>query len=97
MAYGLGPLRNLEFLDAGLTNRNWRLACDEGEFALKQVQDVDVAKARRSLETLVLLVRSGLPVRAPRRTTEGAVLAEADRFLADEREQVRAAVTGRPA
>lgn len=75
VAFELGPVQGIQFLDAGMMNRNWRLDSQAGVFALKQLQDVSVSKALRSLEALAPLARAGLPVCPPRRTQSGDVLA----------------------
>lgn len=59
-------------------NRNWRIVTAQGEFALKQIVDVPVPKARRSLRVLQPLAAAGLPVCAPRPSTSGDVVVEVD-------------------
>ncbi|TDC97313.1 hypothetical protein E1285_03960 [Actinomadura sp. 7K507] len=49
-----------------MMNPNWRLETDRGGFALKQIVDVTLPKARRSLSVLGILSAEGLPVCAPR-------------------------------
>ncbi|MDF4249934.1 hypothetical protein [Streptomyces sp. WMMB303] len=41
-AFGLGDVHEVSCLAAGLMNRNWRLSCDFGVVALKQILDVPV-------------------------------------------------------
>ncbi|MBG0818420.1 phosphotransferase [Planomonospora sp. ID82291] len=59
-----------------MMNRNWRLETPHGTFALKQITDVPVEHARRSLGVQQALAAAGLPVCAPRRTTTGQAVAE---------------------
>jgi homoserine kinase type II len=76
-AYGLGEIHDVRYLAEGLMNQNWRIVTAEGEFALKQIVDVPVPKARRSLSVLQPLAAAGLPVCAPL-STSGDVVAEVD-------------------
>ncbi|MFI6496646.1 phosphotransferase [Nonomuraea typhae] len=64
------------FLPSGMMNRNWRLETTEGVFALKEVVDVPVVKARRSLNTLRALAGAGLPVCGPRLASSHDVVVE---------------------
>ncbi|MGR6924631.1 phosphotransferase [[Actinomadura] parvosata] len=77
-AFGLGGVREVRFLPAGMMNRNWRLRTDAGVFALKEIVDVPVPEARRSLVTVHALAAAGLPVCEPRPTVGGDVVAEVD-------------------
>lgn len=77
-AYGLGEIHDVRYLAEGLMNRNWRIVAARGEFALKQIVDVPVAKARRSLAVLQPLADAGLPVCAPRLSASGDVVAEVE-------------------
>ncbi|MEU3193208.1 phosphotransferase [Streptomyces sp. NPDC006992] len=77
-AFGLGDVHEVSYLAAGLMNRNWRLSCDSGVVALKQILDVPVHKVRRSLAVTAQLAELGLPVCAPRRTVAGEFLADVE-------------------
>lgn len=68
-AFGLGTIHEARYLADGLMNRNWRIETDAGVFALKQLVDVPVPKARRSLGVLESLAGRGLPVCPPRLST----------------------------
>jgi homoserine kinase type II len=75
-AFGLGEVRSVTFIAEGLMNRNWRIEAGAGVFALKQIIDVPVAKARRSLDLLTVLAARGLPVCAPRPSGHGEPVVE---------------------
>ncbi|AQZ62968.1 hypothetical protein BKM31_17190 [[Actinomadura] parvosata subsp. kistnae] len=77
-AFGLGGVREVRFLPARMMNRNWRLRTDAGVFALKEIVDVPVPEARRSLVTVRALAAAGLPVCEPRPAVGGDVVAEVD-------------------
>lgn len=77
-AFGLGCVRQMAFLPSGMMNRNWRLETPEGVFALKEIVDVPVPKARRSLNVLQALAVGGLPVCAPHLTASADTVAEVD-------------------
>lgn len=75
-AYSLGRIHQARYLAEGLMNRNWRIETDRGVFALKQIVDVPVPKARRSLSVLDSLDARGLPVCPPRRSSSADVVVE---------------------
>ncbi|WP_329431239.1 phosphotransferase (plasmid) [Streptosporangium sp. NBC_01495] len=75
-AFELGKIVRVMFLPAGMMNRNWQLETSRGVFALKQIIDVPVSQARRSLRVQGALAAGGLPVCAPRFTTCGQAVAE---------------------
>lgn len=75
-AYGLGEIRRVRYLAEGLMNRNWRVETGWGVFALKQIVDVPVPKARRSLVVLRSLAADGLPVCAPCLSSSADVVVE---------------------
>ncbi len=77
-AYGVGEARAAVFLPAGMMNRNWRIETEQGVFALKELVDVPVPKARRSLDVLQALAASGLPVCPPRLTVQKDPVFETD-------------------
>ncbi|MER5646511.1 phosphotransferase [Streptosporangium sp. NPDC002524] len=77
-AFGLGRVLEVVFLPSGMMNRNWRLETSEGVFALKEIVDVPVPKARRSLNVLQVLAVGGLPVCAPHLTASADTVAEID-------------------
>ncbi|GII78438.1 hypothetical protein Sru01_34200 [Sphaerisporangium rufum] len=64
--FGLGEIRHVAFIAEGMMNPNWRLETGRGVFALKQIVDVTLSKARRSLQVLGVLGAEGLPVCVPR-------------------------------
>ncbi|MFI8364426.1 phosphotransferase [Streptomyces sp. NPDC085612] len=64
-AFGLGAVSDRRFLAHGLMNRNWRLVTATGVYALKEITDVPLPKARGNLAVLVDLAREGIPVPAP--------------------------------
>lgn len=76
--FELGAVRQVRFIAEGLMNRNWRLEAERGVFAVKQIVDVPVAKARRSLGVLEVLAGRGLPVCASRQSAAGDVVAEVE-------------------
>jgi homoserine kinase type II len=82
-AFGLGEVRDITFLAAGIMNRNWRVGTAAGTYALKLLRDVPAAVAGRNAVVLDGLADRGLPVCAPLRTASGeAVLhAEAGDYL----------------
>jgi Ser/Thr protein kinase RdoA (MazF antagonist) len=61
-----------------MMNRNWRIETPEGAFALKEIVDVPILKARRSLEVLQLLASVGLPVCRPRLSVAQDAVVEID-------------------
>ncbi|WP_211264061.1 phosphotransferase [Streptosporangium amethystogenes] len=77
-AFGLGQAHRVMFLPSGMMNRNWCLETSEGVFALKEIADVPVPKARRSLNVLQALAAGGLPVCAPHLTASADTVAEID-------------------
>ncbi|GGL25269.1 phosphotransferase [Planomonospora parontospora] len=77
-AFDVGTPSGAVFLPAGMMNRNWRIETPEGVFALKEIADVPVAKARRSLTVLQALAAAGLPVCPPRSTVSGDLVAAVD-------------------
>jgi Ser/Thr protein kinase RdoA (MazF antagonist) len=76
--FGLGQVHEVVFLPSGMMNRNWRLETSEGVFALKEVVDVPVVRARRSLNTLRALAVAGLPVCDPRLASSHDVVVEVE-------------------
>lgn len=76
--FDLVEIRQHAFLVTGMMNRNWRVDTPTGTFALKQIIDVPVPKALRSMEVLTGLAAVGLPVCAPRPTRTGDLIAEVD-------------------
>lgn len=78
--YRLGAVHEAAWLADGMMNRNWRLRCEAGDFALKQIVDVPVAKVRRSLTVSAALAGHGVPACAALTTSEcDALLAVEDR------------------
>ncbi|MFC4060220.1 phosphotransferase [Planomonospora corallina] len=77
-AFDVGTPSTVVFLPAGMMNRNWRIETARGVFALKEIVDVPVAKARRSLTALQALAAAGLPVCPPRLTAAGDTVADID-------------------
>ncbi|MEU3408855.1 phosphotransferase [Streptomyces sp. NPDC006670] len=75
-AFGLGEVRDQQFLAHGLMNRNWRLVTAAGVCALKEITDVPLPKARRNLAVLVDLAREGIPVPAPLADASGDLVVE---------------------
>lgn len=65
-AFGLGAVSDRRFLAHGLMNRNWRLVTATGVYALKEITDVPLSKARRNLAVLVDLARPLQPDHHPR-------------------------------
>ncbi len=76
--FRLGAVRACRYLADGRMNRNWRLDCDRGRFALKELVDADPATARRNLGLLDHLAEAGVPVPRAVPTAEGDTLAEID-------------------
>lgn len=74
--YELGTVHEVRFLPDGRMNRNWRLDCDRGSFALKHLTDRDPAVVRRNLALLDRLAAEGIPVAAPVATTTGELVSE---------------------
>ncbi|RSM64050.1 hypothetical protein DMB66_21295 [Actinoplanes sp. ATCC 53533] len=64
-AFGLGLVVSADEVTEGLMNRNWRVTTTLGEWAIKQVLDVDAAAARRQHRATAALARLGLPVPVP--------------------------------
>jgi Ser/Thr protein kinase RdoA (MazF antagonist) len=77
-AFGLGEVRRVAFIAEGMMNRNWRVETRQGVFALKQIVDVPVPRARQSLSVLGALAADGLPVCAPRLTGTAETVADID-------------------
>ncbi|WP_218041374.1 phosphotransferase [Acrocarpospora macrocephala] len=77
-AFNLGSVRGAMFLPSGMMNRNWRVSTGVGVLAIKEIIDVPVPKARRSLTVVRQLADAGLPVCAPRAAVSGDVVAEID-------------------
>ncbi|WP_051366884.1 phosphotransferase [Hamadaea tsunoensis] len=62
----VGSGLHVSYLDAGLMNHNWRLTTPDGtRYALKQLLDVPLPEARRNLNVLAALHKSGLPTSQP--------------------------------
>jgi homoserine kinase type II len=76
--FGLGQASSVSFLPSGMMNRNWRIETEQGVFALKELVDVPVPKARRSLDVLRALAAGGLPVCPPHMTVQGDPVLEVD-------------------
>ncbi|MFD5425522.1 phosphotransferase [Streptomyces sp. NPDC127084] len=74
--FGLGEVRDREFLAHGLMNRNWRLETAVGTYAVKEITDVPLPKVRRNLAVLADLARERLPVPAPLPADGGELVAE---------------------
>lgn len=72
--FGLGEVRDVEFLASGIMNRNWRIETAAGAYALKLLCDVSAELARRNAQVLDGLAAAGLPVCAPLRTEGGDAL-----------------------
>ncbi|WP_308250434.1 phosphotransferase [Sphaerisporangium fuscum] len=68
----------MSFLPSGMMNRNWRVETEQGVFALKELVDVPVPKARRSLDVLQALAAGDLPVCPPRLTMQKDSVLEID-------------------
>ncbi|MBW5481129.1 phosphotransferase [Streptomyces bambusae] len=75
-AFGLGEIRDRQFLAHGLMNRNWRLETAAGTYALKEVTDVPLPKVRRNLGVLVDLALERIPVPAPLLADGGDLVVE---------------------
>lgn len=76
--FRLGAVHEATWLAGGMMNRNWRLRCEAGVFALKQVVDVPVPKVRRSLTVSTALSEQDIPVCAALTTSEGDALFEVE-------------------
>ncbi|MEU9888429.1 phosphotransferase [Sphaerisporangium sp. NPDC051011] len=76
--FGLGQASSVSYLPSGMMNRNWRVETQQGVFALKELVDVPVPKARRSLDVLRALAADGLPVCSPHLTPHGDSVLEVD-------------------
>ena len=76
-AFGLGEVRDVTFLAAGIMNRNWRVGTATGAYALKLLRDVPAAVAARNAVVLDGLAGMGLPVCAPLRTGNGEAVLHA--------------------
>ncbi|MBA4866946.1 phosphotransferase [Streptomyces sp. PSKA54] len=77
-AFGLSEATSWTFLTTGLMNRNWRLETHEGTFALKEISDVSLAKARRNLGVLSRLADERLPVCEPVHSVSGDPVVEVE-------------------
>ncbi|WP_123605305.1 phosphotransferase [Micromonospora sp. Llam0] len=77
-AFDLGTVQDIEVIDAGLMNRNWRVTTDRGMFAVKQVRDIDAVAARRQHAATRVLAERGRPVPAPLTVPGGDTLLEYD-------------------
>ncbi|MBL6280167.1 phosphotransferase [Micromonospora fiedleri] len=75
-AFGLGLVENVEVIDAGLMNRNWRVWTVRGVFAVKQILDIDATAARCQHAATRALAERGRPVPAPLTTADGDTLLE---------------------
>jgi Ser/Thr protein kinase RdoA (MazF antagonist) len=75
--FAIGEVSSLEFLPAGLMNRNWRLQTSAGAFALKEFRDASRGNVRQNLAVAADLARRGLPVPAPHPTSNGDLVVEA--------------------
>jgi Ser/Thr protein kinase RdoA (MazF antagonist) len=64
-AFGIGAVLTQQYLPAGLMNRNWRITTADGEYALKQIIDVDLEFARRNLRVVAALFADGVPTCLP--------------------------------
>lgn len=77
-AFSLGAVGEIEVIDAGLMNRNWRVTAGRGVFAVKQILDIDATAAHRQHTATRALAAKGHPVPAPLTTTAGDTLLEHD-------------------
>lgn len=75
-AFGLGAVRHVEIVNAGLMNRNWRVTADGGVVAVKQILDIDAAAARRQHAAIRALADRGQPVPVPLTAPSGGTLVE---------------------
>ncbi|WP_317453682.1 phosphotransferase [Streptomyces sp. CBMA152] len=75
-SFGLGEVRDRQFLAHGLMNRNWRLETAAGTYAVKEIADVPLPKVRRNLALLADLARDGIPVPAPLPADGGDLVVE---------------------
>lgn len=64
-SFDLGKVVQVEFLPAGLMNRNWRFTTDRGAFAVKRLTDGSGGDARTNLAVMRVLADQGLPVCSP--------------------------------
>ncbi|MGW7327380.1 phosphotransferase [Streptomyces sp. NPDC054840] len=74
--FGLGEVQGREFLAHGLMNRNWRLDTGSGTYAVKEITDVPLPKARRNLAVLAGLAGDGIPTPTPLAADNGDLVAE---------------------
>jgi Ser/Thr protein kinase RdoA (MazF antagonist) len=74
--FGLSDPVEARPLDEGLMNRNWRVRTREGEWALKQILDIDADSARRQHRVTRVLAELGLPIAPPHRSPEGDSVVE---------------------
>lgn len=72
--FGLGEIRDVEFLATGIMNRNWRFETVAPAYALKLLCDVPPEPARRNAAVLDGLAAAGLPFCAPLRAEGGDAL-----------------------
>ncbi|GIM90167.1 phosphotransferase [Paractinoplanes toevensis] len=73
-AFRIGPVVRVDVVTEGLMNRNWRVTTTLGEWAVKQVLDVDATAARRQHRATTALARLGLPVPAPATAGDDSVV-----------------------
>lgn len=76
-AFGLGEVRDVTFLTAGIMNCNWRVSTGAGTYALKLLRDVPAAVAARNAGVLDGLAARGVPVCPPLRTASGEAVLRA--------------------
>jgi Ser/Thr protein kinase RdoA (MazF antagonist) len=81
-AFRLGPVVRADVVTEGLMNRNWRVTTTLGDWAIKQVLDVDAAAARRQHRATTALARLGLPVPVPVTTGDDSVVIVGDAVYA---------------
>ncbi|GAB3656258.1 protein kinase family protein [Glycomyces tarimensis] len=74
--YQLGDIHEIRYLPDGRMNRNWRIDCTRGHFALKHLTDQDTVLVRRNLGLLDRIAAAGVPIAGPVAATTGELLPE---------------------
>jgi len=74
--FGLSDPVEAWALAEGLMNRNWRVRTREGEWALKQILDIDADSARRQHRVTRVLAEWGVPVPPPHTSPGGDTVVE---------------------
>ncbi|MBB5869267.1 homoserine kinase type II [Allocatelliglobosispora scoriae] len=69
--FELGGIVEFSPVPEGLMNRNWRVVTQAGEFAVKQLLDVDAGRAREQHAVVRSLAARGLPVASARHGGDG--------------------------